>query len=142
MLSYLRLQKLATCLSLKKEMFNSTKSRSSYPKTCKTRKSLFLNQFIKKIPKQSFRGVMQKFIKLTKETPEIESFSKHTFKVWTITSAIYLPLSVKFFEAIYIKVLVFLKKYSEQYHISKTLGRKRFFQLANLSEKYRMLNNS
>ena len=55
-------------------MFNSTKSRSSHPKTCKTRKSLFLTQFIKKIPKQSFKGVMQKFTKLTKKTSDIKSF--------------------------------------------------------------------
>ena len=54
-------------LSLKKQMFNSTKSRSSHPKTCKSHKSLFLTQFIKNIPNQSFKSVMQKFTKLTKK---------------------------------------------------------------------------
>ena len=70
MLSYLRLQKLVTCFSLKKEIFNSTNSRSSYPKTCK---SLFLNWF--KTSKQSLKGVMQKFEKnLQKETPSVVQF--------------------------------------------------------------------
>ena len=73
-------------------MFNGTKSRSSYSKTYKTNKSLYLTQFIKKIPKLLFKGVMQKFIKLTKKTPEIESFFKHISKVCTITSVIDIPL--------------------------------------------------
>ena len=64
--------------SLKKEMLNSTKSRSSYQKPCKTCKSLFLTQFIKKISEQLFKGVMEKFTKLTKKTPEI-----HISKVCT-----------------------------------------------------------